>query len=233
MMRLKETIDDILVDDGIFHYIHVQDNTLTFLNDGKDKDLDIEYYLNHSGDKKISPMFQKLKDNDVNYMTRLAKIIVNKFGDNWKKVYDAYFNSEYNPIENYSMEEVETPDLTTTETPDLTTTTTDKQDTNITTSQSSNDYVSGYNSDEPVPTDEGTTTQSVSADADDNVRTIESAESGSKTTTQTGERTLTRKGNIGVTTSQQMLNSELELRTFDFYTRIMNDVDSVLCCRLY
>ena len=55
-----------------------------------------------------------------------------------------------------------------------------------------------------------------------------------ETETEDGTRTLTRHGNIGVTTSQQMLQSEIDLRNnFNFINQIMNDVDSELCMLVY
>lgn len=48
-------------------------------------------------------------------------------------------------------------------------------------------------------------------------------------------RELTRSGNIGVTTSQQMIQSEIDLRQdlYNFYNIIYDDVDSILCNNLY
>ena len=48
-----------------------------------------------------------------------------------------------------------------------------------------------------------------------------------------GTETLDRTGNIGVTTSQQMIESEWELRKHDFYQMIYNDIDSLLCLKIY
>lgn len=47
------------------------------------------------------------------------------------------------------------------------------------------------------------------------------------------DRTLTRKGNIGVTTSQQMIESEINLRKNDLLDIIFLDIDSVLARSLY
>ena len=43
----------------------------------------------------------------------------------------------------------------------------------------------------------------------------------------------TRSGNIGVTTSQQMLESEIKLREWNFYDQLYKDVDSILCLKVY
>lgn len=47
------------------------------------------------------------------------------------------------------------------------------------------------------------------------------------------EHHLTRKGNIGVTTSQQMIESELELRKNNFYERMCADIDKYLALACY
>lgn len=46
-------------------------------------------------------------------------------------------------------------------------------------------------------------------------------------------RQLNRSGNIGTTTSQMMLQSELDLRVNDLLNNIMNDIDSVICIQEY
>ena len=47
------------------------------------------------------------------------------------------------------------------------------------------------------------------------------------------DRELTRSGNIGVTTSQQMLQSEIELRKWLYYQSVFNDIDSILTLSIY
>lgn len=49
----------------------------------------------------------------------------------------------------------------------------------------------------------------------------------------TNERTLTRKGNIGVTTTQQMLESELQLWQWNFFITVFDDIDSICCLDVY
>ncbi len=59
------------------------------------------------------------------------------------------------------------------------------------------------------------------------------------TTTNTGnhdtnsDRELNKHGNIGVTTSQQMITAELELRKTNYYDIIFKDVDNLLCLHIY
>ena len=55
------------------------------------------------------------------------------------------------------------------------------------------------------------------------------SDSGSSDTT----RELTRVGNIGVTTTQQMLESEIELWKWNFFKQVFEDIDSVCCLSIY
>ena len=63
------------------------------------------------------------------------------------------------------------------------------------------------------------------------------SESNSKTSTNAllndNVRELIRKGNIGVTNSQQMINSELELREYNLIETIYSDIDSILTLKIY
>lgn len=62
----------------------------------------------------------------------------------------------------------------------------------------------------------------------------ESNTTKSETNSQRDTNTrLTRSGNIGTTTTQQMLQSERELRLWDYYDVIYSDIDSVLAIGIY
>lgn len=188
--------------------------------------LDWDYYLGFSADKFISPLQQKMLDsmtdeytkNDV--ITDMAKLIYNRFATKWKKIYDALM-TEYNPLENYSMVEERTPDLTFEETENVNTEVTTNRETNATSKYK------GFNASDPVTI--------TSTDGTDDVTTsgLSADNETTKTTTNTGTETLTRSGNIGVTTSQQMLESEFKVRQYDFYKMVYNDIDSILCLSIY
>lgn len=59
------------------------------------------------------------------------------------------------------------------------------------------------------------------------------AETTSEGSKDDNYRDLTRSGNIGVTTSAQMIQGELELRKNKFFDIVMNDIDSMLCLKVY
>ena len=62
---------------------------------------------------------------------------------------------------------------------------------------------------------------------------VPNSKNTNKTTTtgdyEKNKKHLTRSGNIGVTTSQQMLESELKLRQYQFYQYVFKCVDSIMC----
>lgn len=172
-----------------------------------------------------------------------------RFGASLLATAKAYFESEYNPIENYSMEQVETPDIThtksgtssETETPNITETIHTEANSKLKTDGSSSGNVYGFGSSASTPLNEGESTQTTQGSKDDNYTDSERRETGTRsvsgssgeTEKETGTRRLTRSGNIGVTTSQQMLQSEIELRKFDFLEEVFKCFDKVICASVY
>lgn len=155
--------------------------------------------------------------------TELGSII-----SNLSEIYNNEFTTkvglllmDYNPIENYNSSETEstTTENTTTSGNENTTTTT----TNSTTENSGDttNKVSPYDS-ENFNNDNNTTTTNTTTDNATDTTTIN--DSGNMSSNGKLTRTLTRKGNIGVTTTQQMIESEYELRAknlvFEFLEKV-------------
>lgn len=228
--------------DGIFTVLgELYPEDLTWaVNDGMA--LDVLYIYNHSGNKETSPLIDTFLEAELteelthDQVVALARIIYAKYGVTWGKLYNV-LSAQYDPIENYSMVEEETPDITMTETPNVTRdkTTTSKSDYTVTSDSDANTDVYGFNSSVSVPQAEsgGSSTVRTQGDPDNNVVTESDTETGTRTHTETGKRTLTRSGNIGVTTSQQMLESEIALWKWNFYDTIFKDVDMVLTVPKY
>lgn len=130
--------------------------------------------------------------------------------DNFAKLWQG-FTAEYNPIENYDRQEDST------ETPNITHTLSNSgQD------ASTNEAdVQGYNGTDYVP----------------NSRTQSSGTSSTNgTDTESGTRTYTSRihGNIGVTTSAQMLEGELALRrSLDIYALIASEFETDNLIQVY
>lgn len=195
MHRLYETIDEdtFFTAYGIFTKLQAT-TSLTWLTSDMAHALDIDYYYNHSNEKWISPLLNKLFENDNESLSTgsyniLTNIILTKFKDKWDRLYEAFVTKEYDPIENYSMIE----------------------DTSTASDIDTSNSVYGFNSTTAVPS----ATQNVNGTKLNNTEHH------------------TRSGNIGVTTSQQMLESEIKIREWNLYNQLMKDIDSVLCLKVY
>lgn len=118
-------------------------------------------------------------------------------------------------------------DLTDERTPDLHTDDKTSINQDVTTTEDVKRFGFNDNSANGSPYEKKTT--GVSGLANNNYSDRDIDETGTDTTTHTGTETLTRRGNIGVTTSQQMLESELKLRALYNMVLIMyDDIDKVL-----
>ena len=226
--------------------------------------LDIDYKYNHAHDLIQSRVLQL---NDLNFC---SKIIHAKYFPNWLRLAQAFY-SEYNPIENYSMEEERTPNLTTTEVGNeqaskdnslVNTGTTKNTGTikNDSSSQSTannsentsnthlvspfnnpSEYVNNDKNDIVVSSDNTINNTSSTTQTDDTTKTDNYTTTGTesnnvdtnRTIKATGTEKLTRSGNIGVTTSQQMIESEISLRKLDIISVIYEDIDKVITIPYY
>lgn len=179
---------------------------------------DVEYIYQHAGERLISNMILKMyntidkqlpsphTERDVLeiLITQLGGVLYNKYMFDWNKLHDAMF-ADYNPIQNYDSTE------------EITRSGDDKVSTNTDLKQTSK--VSAFNS-------------SVMQDNAEIDNSGLAANNYSKTDYNSKVKT-TRYGNIGVTTSQQMIESEIELRKQNFLELIFNDVDNVFVSNLY
>lgn len=186
-------------------------------------DLDFEStsidYLMNSGEKYISNLVQyylDTKSTSIMALNSISLVITGRFKDKWDKISLA-LKTDYAPLENYSMEEKESTNT------NVKTTSKGSSSSNGTSGSDSGVY--GYNSIESTPS-----STSKSNANQENQQSSEDSVVGSE---DDNYRKLTRHGNIGVTTSQQMLQSEIELRQYDFVKEIFKDIDSMLCLKCY
>lgn len=240
MLKIRDVFVDEYGETGrcIFEYLQSYDVPWKTL-DIYDM-LDAEYLYNIAGDRFISPLVRSRLDPDTNTLDIrekdfLADLIFNLCGQRWNKLW-ATLNLEYNPIENYKMTEEmdsDTTDVTygSTETDTFVHGKTETRTDNLT--EVSETGIQGFNSSSYSNSDKYTT---------DNTGTQTVADSGTDTNTKahtgkdTHERnyTLTRAGNIGVTTSQQMIESERALWNWQFfYDVVFPDINRVLTLSMY
>lgn len=210
------------VTDGIFSSL---DSYLVPWKNAIDATLiDFEYFGNVSGGKVISPLVRKtLEEDDATVLSQeridqIAEMLFALNGENWKKEWDTLF-FDYNPISNYDMTE------TGTDTRERDATTHNTGTVGNVATQTDESGVYGFNSSSSVASDTGSTsgsntrTDNLTATTDDD---------------ETIEHTLTRSGNIGVTTSQQMIESERKLYLWNyFYDVVFPTVDRVLTLPIY
>lgn len=177
---------------------------------------------------------------DFTYMKNRITIWSNKYQINWKKLYDTTV-LEYNPIENYDRMEdwTDTDDETSTSARDNT-----RNTTNTVKSTSTNEVMNSVN-----VTDQNTAFNAGLADHAKQITDGDTTENGSITNTETGKdtenenvnggrtgrhtRTGRAHGNIGVTTSQQMIQSERDLVIFNLYDVIAESFIENFCLMVY
>lgn len=222
----------LLTVEGLYNY----DNTL-FDNfnvpDGLVKQIAIDAILMRT--KELEILYP-----DFTYMKNRIAIWSNKYQINWKKLYDTTV-LEYNPIENYDRMEnwTYTDDETSTSARDNT-----RNTTNSVKSTSTNEIMNSVN-----VTDQNTAFNAGLADHAKQITDGDTTENGTITNTETGKdtenesvnngrtgthtRTGRAHGNIGVTTSQQMIQSERDLVVFNLYDVIAESFIENFCLMVY
>lgn len=213
--------------------------------------LDTEYQYGHSGSKYLSPLMTRLieKEGEENAMSQIVDIITVKFSDKWNRLRESFIEASYNPINNYDMKEEENigskKTSTDTRSRESTLSSTDKSTTtnsqNASSKGANENKRNGFNSPSAVPTGSVSTeteTNGESSSEENSESTNTDSETENNTNITEGafndnHRILTRSGNIGVTTSAQMIQGEINLRSWSFYEMMMGDVDSVLTCSFY
>lgn len=163
----------------------------------------------------------------------------------WERLYKTTL-LEYNPIENYDRIEEWTEAEDTKKNTEADATGTSKTDTDGTSTRESNTdgvindqkYVSAYNETEFTPTERDNNTQNEKTNSEQkDVGTVSFKTSAENTTDETGNRNLLQKGrahgNIGVTTSQQMLEAERDVAQYNIIDVIINSFKNRFCLQIY
>lgn len=162
----------------------------------------------------------------VAHLTNYCTIFARTYQTKYNKLI-ATEKLEYNPIENYSMTEngtdVRTPDLVS----------------NTTASGISSGNATGNSTTTVAVTTYDDTAdfinQNKGTDDTTNTTSTENSSTGKTTTTGT-EKTaheFKRSGNIGVTTSQQMIQSERDIADFSALAQFVTDIANIICLSIY
>lgn len=163
----------------------------------------------------------------------------------WERLYKTTL-LEYNPIENYDRMEEWTEAEDTKKNTEADATGTSKTDTDGTSTRESNTdgvindqkYVSAYNEVDFTPTERDNNTQNEKNNSEQkDVGTVSVKTSAENTTDETGNRNLLRKGrahgNIGVTTSQQMIEAERDVALYNIIDVIITSFKNRFCLQVY
>lgn len=195
--------------------------------------MDILYFDIHSGERFGSRIITKRVGDDGSLASTdrktIATLVYARFRTQWSRLW-ATMNPTYDPLTNYQMTEDETGNHTDTRTPNITRkhTGTDKDEGSATLNTQNNLW--GFNSESSIPSDmqDGTNTAN-----NTNTRDLTDTETGTDVTAGENTRKLTRTGNIGTNTFQNLLQQERNLWMYDFFEQIFKDVDSVLTIPIY
>lgn len=228
---LREAFADWSGGNGIFNALSNLGVDLPWGEVAEATTLDLDYFGNHSGAKLSAPLVVNLLNGEdqltEQQMEILARVIWTKFSEPWKHLWETNV-VEYNPIHNYNMTDER--ELTRGESEARAFHDSSVDTTAHGKTSEVKDYVSGLNStdengkfsDRSVSEEGGTTNVTGTGDRkDDSVKAANEREK------------ITRSGNIGVTTTQQMLTAERELWFWNYFDKIYKDVDNVLALAIY
>lgn len=184
--------------------------------------MDSEYIIGRSYSKIISPFLAKIIENAESpeqWKDKISDHLWRKFGKKWKRLYET-LKADYNPIHNYDM----------TETRSLSKSTNDQANNSSSTSSTGNSsstgYEYGFNS---TLSDNNPSSKDANTSSDSKNVIGNASYTGSEREIETTKRS----GNIGVTTSQQMIQAERDLWRWNFYEEVFRDVDSVVALKVY
>lgn len=215
---------------GIFSYLNALE--VPWKSDISGNQLDIIYHGSRSGHKIIGSLIENYLENntvsDDNKIT-IAQAIFSIYIKNWNALYKT-LSLEYNPIENYSMTETENVQDSHKGTTESDATDTDTNTETTIVNDTANNQLWGFNSTDSVNSDKqvGDTTRNM-----DGTRNATHKNTDTETKDITSDRTLKRSGNIGVTTSQQMIESERQLWLWNFFESVFSDIDKILVLKIY
>lgn len=186
----------------------------------------------------------------------------NRLWSTMNPTYDPYTNYQMQETEEGTNNSVRTPDLTKGDTGTVQTSGQDKRTPNLTktdtgtvkddssATNTNQNNLWGFNSSTSVPSDmadgsatsENTNTRDLTetetgTDITDRTNTDtynrSYTETGTDTTAGTSSRKLTRTGNIGTNTFQNLIQQERSIWMYDFFEQVFKDVDSVLTIPVY
>lgn len=240
MLKLKDLLNTSITGQGLFTAM----NNPIWANDFDSSELDTFFILNY-GDRIASPYLLYFKNaNNIiepDNVVTIANLIYSVRKSSWEHLYKAY-TSEYNPIHNVDATIEITEDNTHSDnrtTSDNTTesgTSTTSSNASGSNSTNTNNTTSGFNSSGYVPDNASNSSGNTGASSSSNA-TNSSTTGSNGTDSNAGEystvRSERRYGNIGVTSSSQLVTGEKNLWQWDFMKSIYEDICDMIALSIY
>lgn len=171
-----------------------------------------------------------ISDTDV---STLATLIYSHFAAQWEHLYND-MTATYDPIENYNSTETvtESREIGTSKTQTQETDTSNTEIVDRDTTSSSDNEIYGFNSSTASPSDSNT------GGGTEDTTTTDTGESDSSFTEigthdEDNSITRTRSGNIGVTTSAQMIEGDINVWKWNYIEGVMNDIANFISLKIY
>lgn len=225
---LRDVFDGWNTGSGIFNYLaQITDLPWKDVETVDNAVLDIAYFGNHSGAKFCAPIVKLSIDDETGFVPEaaritIAKILISKYYQNWKHLWDTNV-AVYNPIHNYDM--TENRDLLTADSMSEKGSSENEDVTEHGRTQTEMDYKYGLNTDteSPKPSDKIHSTE-----GGDTTTTSENTNQRNRVGAGEEQETTHRAGNIGVTTTQKLIEEERNLWLWNFFDQVFNDLDREL-----
>lgn len=215
--------------ENIATFKNIFNNVKTFINFSETPAEIFDLFQMYNAERLVFKQYPKTQQETAKAITQLTNyctIFARTYQNKYNKLL-ATENLKYDPIENYSMTEsgtdVRTPDLVSNTTASGTSTGTATNTADTTTAVTTYDNTADFIN-QNKGTDNSTSTTSA-----------ENSTTGKTTTTGTEKTTheFKRSGNIGVTTSQQMIQSEREVADFSALVQFVTDIANIICLSIY
>lgn len=192
-------------------------NALLTIDGYYDSHMLSDLFFSRSMDKYCSNLIEWIKEEvgETYIIPKVQSVISSFYKRKWLKLIDTY-NIEYNAIKPYDMtlhDELLRDNLTSESY---------RTSDNNATSTDTSSY-KGFNSD----------TDFVDTDKDSSTTATENESSERYERDRESERAITREGNIGNKSIQQLIEEERDLLKWNVYIVILKDFDRVLCARIW
>ena len=197
-------------------------------------------------DTILQDVFVEFVEDDTHYQ-QLSWILL-RYKYKWNKLLDNVYSQVYNPIENYDRQEDTSLSYEGSENVTRNVdsdrkvkgTTADTRNDSSTAESNSQKNVFAFDSAEASPSDSDSGTTTATGTGTSN-STVDNSDTEKRTETEghsfTNRKNVTASrihGNVGVTTSQQMLESEVALRNkYDFFNTVYEDIAEAVLKPIY